>query len=53
MRLIRQLDDEISDLEERFGVLFEKADPAGIVIAAPGVGPIQAGRGTLDMPLIS
>ena len=43
VRLIRQLGDEIARLEARIDVLYEKADPAGIVISAPGVGPILAG----------
>ena len=43
VRLVRRLDDEIRHLEERIGVLYGKADPAGIVISAPGVGPILAG----------
>ena len=43
VRLVRQLGDEITRLEERIDVLYEKADPAGIVISAPGVGPILAG----------
>ncbi len=43
VRLIRQLGDEIARLEARIDGLYEKADPAGIVISAPGVGPILAG----------
>ncbi len=43
VRLVRHLDDEIARLEARIDVLYEKADPAGIVISAPGVGPILAG----------
>ncbi len=43
VRLVRQLGDEITRLEQRIDVLYEKADPAGIVISAPGVGPILAG----------
>ena len=36
------LGDEITRLEARIDVLYEKADPARIVISAPGVGPILA-----------
>ena len=43
VRVIRQLGDEITRLEARIDMLYEKADPTGIVISAPGVGPILAG----------
>ena len=43
VRLVRHLDDEIGRLEARIDVLYKKADPTGIVISAPGVGPILAG----------
>jgi transposase len=43
VRLIRHLGDEIGRLEERIEDLYRKADPAGVVISAPGVGPILAG----------
>ncbi|MCP4222766.1 MAG: IS110 family transposase, partial [Actinomycetia bacterium] len=43
VRVLRQLGDEITRLEARIDGLYEKADPAGIVISAPGVGPILAG----------
>ena len=43
VRVIRRLDDEIGRLETRIDDLYTKADPSGIVISAPGVGPILAG----------
>jgi transposase len=43
VRLIRRLDDEIGRLETRIDELYQKADPAGIVISTPGVGPVLAG----------
>jgi transposase len=43
VRLVRRLDDEISRLETRIDELYAKADPAGIVISTPGVGPVLAG----------
>ena len=43
VRLVHRLDDEIARLETRIDELYGKADPAGIVISAPGVGPILAG----------
>jgi transposase len=43
VRVIRRLDDEIRRLETRMAELYGKADPAGIVISAPGVGPVLAG----------
>ena len=43
VRLVRRLDDEIGRLERRIDELYEKAAPTGIVISAPGVGPILAG----------
>jgi hypothetical protein len=43
VRLVRGLNDEIGRLETRIDVLYGKADPAGIVISTPGVGPILAG----------
>ena len=42
-RLVRRLDDEIGRLETRIDELYAKADPAGIVISTPGVGPVLAG----------
>jgi transposase len=43
VRVLGQLGEEITRLEQRISVLYGKADPAGIVISAPGVGPILAG----------
>jgi hypothetical protein len=43
VKLVRGLDDEIGRLETRIDELYTKADPSGIVISAPGVGPILAG----------
>jgi len=43
VRVIRRLDDEIGRLETRIDELYGKADPSGIVISAPGVGPVLAG----------
>lgn len=43
VRVLRHLGDEITRLETRINLLYEKADPTGIVISAPGVGPILAG----------
>jgi len=43
VRVIRQVSDEITHLEGRIDVLYEKADPTGIVISTPGVGQILAG----------
>lgn len=34
------LDEELKDLDERIGVFFAEADPAGILTSVPGVGPI-------------
>lgn len=41
-RLIRNLNTEIAAIDERIEALYDKADPAGIVISAPGVGPTLA-----------
>jgi len=43
VRLIRHLDDEIRRLEARIAELYQKTDPAGIVISTPGVGTVLAG----------
>jgi transposase len=43
VRLVRRLDDEITRLETRIDELYAKADPGGIVISTPGVGPVLAG----------
>jgi transposase len=37
-RLARQLSEEIATLEERIAALYNDADPAGIVLSAPGLG---------------
>jgi transposase len=37
-RLARQLTDEITALEERIAGLYADADPAGVVVSAPGLG---------------
>jgi transposase len=42
VRIIRNLDDEITHLEERIEELYNKTDPTGIVISVPGVGPVLA-----------
>lgn len=42
VRIIRNLDDEITRLEERITELYNKTDPTGIVISTPGVGPVLA-----------
>src|SRR6266571_250454 len=39
-RLALRLAEEIKGLEERIGILFEEADPAGISTSVPGVGKI-------------
>jgi transposase len=41
-RLIRQLNDEIDALDDRIATHYEAADPDGIVISAPGLGPVLA-----------
>lgn len=43
VRMIHQHDLEIAALDERIETLYAKADPARIVISAPGVGPVLAG----------
>nr|WP_245401192.1 IS110 family transposase [Nocardia albiluteola] len=43
-RLALQLTAEIADLEIRIAALLDKADPAGIVCSAPGVGAQIIGR---------
>jgi transposase len=42
VRIIRNLDDEITRLEKRIEQLYNKMDPTGIVISAPGVGTMLA-----------
>jgi transposase len=41
-RLALQLSHEIDTLEDRIGVLYDDADPDGIVISGPGLGPVLA-----------
>ena len=41
-RLISHLNTEIAAIEDRIEALYDTADPAGIVISAPGVGPTLA-----------
>jgi transposase len=39
-RLALQLTEEINELDERTAELLHKADPAGVITSAPGVGPV-------------
>lgn len=41
-RLALQLSTEIDGLDDRIGVLYEEADPAGILLSAPGLGVTSA-----------
>ena len=43
-RLALQLTDEIHEIGERIAVLYHELDPEGIVLSAPGVGPILAAQ---------
>ena len=38
--MLRQLDDEITAADKRIAVLYDEADPKGIVASAPGLGPV-------------
>ncbi len=38
--MLRQLDDEIAAADKRIAVLYDEADPGGIVRSAPGLGPV-------------
>ena len=40
VRVLRQLDDEIAAADKRIAVLYDEADPKGIVRSAPGLGPV-------------
>jgi hypothetical protein len=40
VRVMRQLDDEITAADKRIAVLYDEADPEGIVVSAPGIGPV-------------
>lgn len=42
IRQIKAIDAELATLEDRIEVLYENADPAGIVASAPGVGTVLA-----------
>ena len=38
--VLRRLDDEITAADKRIAVLYDEADPKGIVASAPGLGPV-------------
>jgi Transposase IS116/IS110/IS902 family len=40
VQVLRQLDDEIAAADKRIAVLYDEADPKGIVASAPGLGPV-------------
>jgi transposase len=40
VRVLRQLDDEITTADKRIAILYDEADPKGIVRSAPGLGPV-------------
>ena len=40
VRVLRHLDDEIAAADKRIAVLYDEADPKGIVASAPGLGPV-------------
>ena len=40
VRVLRRLDDEIAAADKRIAVLYDEADPKGIVRSAPGLGPV-------------
>jgi transposase len=40
VRVFRQLDDEVAAADQRIAVLYDKADPQGIVRSAPGLGSV-------------
>jgi transposase len=40
VRVLRSLDDEIAAADKRIAVLYDEADPKGIVASAPGIGPV-------------
>ncbi len=40
VRLLGQLDEEIATADKRIAVLYDEADPKGIVASAPGLGPV-------------
>ena len=41
-RLVLQLNDEIDALDDRIATHYEATDPRGIVLSAPGLGPVLA-----------
>jgi transposase len=41
-RMALHLNAEIAALDERISVLYDHADPAGIILSGPGVGPVLA-----------
>ena len=45
VRVLRQLDDEITAADKRIAVLYDEADPKGIVASAPGLGPVLSHLG--------
>ena len=40
VRVLRQLDDEIAAADKRIAVLYDEADPKGVVRSVPGLGPV-------------
>jgi transposase len=54
VRVLRLLDDEIAAADKRIAVLYEEADPLGIVRSAPGLGPVLSaailGNGARERP---
>jgi transposase len=40
LRVLRRLDEEIAAADKRIAVLYDQADPKGIVCSAPGLGPV-------------
>ena len=40
VRVLRQLDVEITTADKRIAALYDEADPKGIVRSAPGLGPV-------------
>jgi transposase len=41
-RLVLQLNDELDALDDRIAVHYDATDPTGIVLSAPGLGPVLA-----------
>lgn len=42
IRTVRAIDDEIDQLENRIASLYAEADPGGIMLSGPGIGPTLA-----------